>query len=176
MTNLLGGQKRRQHAREAQAMSSHRRVPSFLSALFLALCIIPPIAFVAAIPWLKQQPDHVVFVVTGIASTLTVMASIGLSVLSDRRMDEWQRTNARFSSQWGWTAGAALVALLLALPPVHDLIVSLAANMAPNPDRGMVLIVFTAGFIAVVMAQVLCTVLMSIGWTMWKSRPTPDAS
>jgi hypothetical protein len=156
-------------------MSPQRRL-SPLMLLFSALCAIPPIAFVIAIPWLKQQPDGVVFAFTGITSVLTIMSSIALSVLHDRGMDEWQRTNARFSSQWGWTAGASLIAMSLALPPVHDLIVSLAANFAPNPDREMALIVFTAGFMAVVMAQVLCTVLLSIGWTMWKSRPARDAS
>lgn len=156
-------------------MSAQRKhSPLFL--LLIALCALPPVAFLLAIPWLKQQPAAMVFLVTGIVSGLTILASNALSVLHDRGMDEWQRTNARFSSQWGWTAGASLVAFSLALPPVHDLIMSLADNFAPNPDREMVLIVFTAGFMAVVMTQVLCTVAFSIGWTMWKSRPARDAS
>lgn len=157
-------------------MSSDRKAPSRLTMLFGALCIIPPIAFVLSIPWLKQQPDASVFLVTGITSILTILSSIALAVLQDRRLDEWQRTNARFSSQWGWTAGASLIAMLLAFPAFHDVIVSLAANFAPNPDREMVLVTFTTGFMAVVFAQVFCTLLLSIGWTMWKSRAPREAA
>jgi hypothetical protein len=159
-------------------MSSHRRARPRLFALVVALCLVPPISILASLPWLKQQPDDLVFLFTGIAATLTVAASFLLAILQDRKLDEWNRSNARFSSQWGWTAGASLVALLLALPPIRDLIVSLAASwaQAPNPDQKLVILTFTFGFMAVVVAQLLCTAVLSIGWTLWKSRPTREAS
>jgi len=161
-----------------QEMSSHRQSRLPLQALLLALMLIPPLSVVAAIPWLRQQPDGMVFLLTGAASALTIVASFALAILHDRKMDEWQRTNARFSSQWGWAAGAGLVGLLLALPPFRELIVSAVANLADaqNPDQKLVTLAFTFGFMAVVAAQGLCTVVTSIGWTFWKSRPARDPS
>jgi hypothetical protein len=157
-------------------MSAHRISP--LKALLLALMIVPPIAFVSSIPWLRQQEDGLVFLVTGIAATLTVVAAVALGILQDRSLDEWQRSNSRFSSQWGWTLGASLIAILLAWPGVQDLIVSGAAlwGDVPNPDRRLVVTTFTFGFMSVVAAQGLCTVLLSIGWVLWKSRAPRDAA
>jgi hypothetical protein len=133
--------------------------------------LVPPIATFAAIPWLRQQPDELVFLLGGIAATLTVVASFSLAVLRDRQIDEWQRSSARFSSQWGWTTGACLVALLLAFPPFRDLIVSGASIWAgPNADPELVILTFTFGFMAVVLTQVICTALLSLGWHFWMSR------
>jgi hypothetical protein len=140
--------------------------------------VVPPIAVVAAIPWLRQQSDGLVFLLSGIAAALTVLASTALAVLHDRSIDEWQRSNARFSSQWGWTLGAGLVALLLALPPFRYLIVSAAAvwGGTPDPDSRLVIMTFTVGFMAVVFAQLLCTVVLSLGWNAWMSRDARDPS
>ena len=38
-----------------------------------------PVMFIAAIPWLKQQPESVVYLCAGIAATGTVVASFGNS-------------------------------------------------------------------------------------------------
>lgn len=158
-------------------MSPHRQSRLPHRAL-LALMVVPPISVFAAIPWLKQQPDGLVFLLGGTASILTIAASFALAVLHDRGLDEWHRSAARFSSQWGWTTGACLVALLLALPPIHDLVVSWAATWAhaPNPDRELVLLAFTFGFMAVVAAQLVCTALLSIGWSLWMSRTVREPS
>ncbi|MBA4000081.1 MAG: hypothetical protein C0461_05745 [Brevundimonas sp.] len=140
--------------------------------------VVPPIAIAVAIPWLRQQSDGLVFLLTGIAATLTVLSSIALAVLNDRQIDEWQRSNARFSSQWGWTVGAGLVALLLVVPPVRDLIVAGAAvwGGVPNPDARLVVTTFTFGFMAVVIAQAVCTFLLSLGWHFWMSRTAREPS
>lgn len=153
-------------------MSSPRRSRPRLFALLAALCAVPPISFFVSLPWLNQQPDALVFLLTGITVTVVIAASFWLAILHDRKLDEWNRSNARFSSQWGWTAGGSLVALLLALPPFRDLIVHWAAiwGGAPNPDQKLVLVTFTFGFMAVVIAQLVCTALLSIGWAFWKSR------
>jgi hypothetical protein len=159
-------------------MSSHHKSRLPVRTLLLALMVIPPGLVLFGIPWLKQQPDTVIFLLSGLAAVVTIIASFVLALLHDRNIDEWERSNAGFSSQWGWTAGASLVALLLALPPFRDFIVSAAANLAdaPNPDHKLVVLAFTFGFGAVVVAQCVITALLSIGWAMWKSRPARDAS
>lgn len=157
-------------------MPSHRKGLSPLRALLLALMILPPIAIVASVSWMKHQPQGLVFLLSGLASALAVASSFALAILYDRQIDEWQRSNARFSSQWGWTAGACLIALLMALPPFRDLVVSMVASWAGAPTVGQkpVLLAFTLGFGTVVFAQGLCTVLLSIGWVVWKSRAARD--
>lgn len=157
-------------------MSSPDRSRSPILPLLVVTMLAPPVAIAAAFPWLKVQPQGVALLLTGIAATLTVLSSVAIAVLHDRKMDEWHRTNARFASQWGWTVGAGLIALLLNLPPVHDLIVSGAAiwGGTPNPDVRLVLTTFTFGFMALVIAQVLCTALLSLGWHLWMSRAPRD--
>ena len=138
----------------------------------LAAAIIAPASFLAAIPWLKEQPDGIVYLFAGIAATITVLCSFALAVIEDRKMDEWHRTASRFASQWGWLAGGGIVALLLALPPVHQLIVAAAGALArvADPDPTLVIMAFTLGFMAVVFTQMLCTMGLSILWRSRKSR------
>lgn len=157
-------------------MSSPDRSRSPILPFLVVTMLAPPVAVAAAFPWLKGQPQGLALLLTGIAATLTVLSSIAIAVLHDRTMDEWHRTNARFASQWGWTVGAGLFALLLNLPPVQGLIVSGAAiwGGTPNPDVRLVLTTFTFGFIALVIAQVFCTALLSLGWHLWMSRAPRD--
>ncbi|WP_339870482.1 hypothetical protein [uncultured Brevundimonas sp.] len=158
-------------------MSSPALNRSRILALALVM-LVPPIAIVAAIPWLRQQPEGLGVLLTGIAATLTVVSSIALAVLKDRQIDEWQRSNARFSSQWGWMVGAGMVALLLAVPAVRDLIVSSASvwGGVPNPDARLVVTTFTFGFMAVVVTQAICTMLLSLGWHVLMSRGSREPS
>lgn len=150
-----------------------RRVPHLL---LFALAIVPAVGFLAAIPWLKQQSDALVFLVAGITATLAVVVGMAHSILSDRQADEWQRSGSRFASQWGWLTGLSIVALLIALPPVHDLIFAavswVAANLAhaPVPDREVVILTFVLGFITVSIMQTISTVVLAIGWFSWMSR------
>ena len=159
-------------------MSSHRRPRPLLFALLVALCFAPGLSVDASIPWLKQQPDDLVFLLSGIAATVTIAASLALAVIHDRRMDEWERSNSRFSSFWGDAAGTSLVALLLLVPPFRDWIVSVVANWAdaPNPDQTLVILAFVFGFMAVVLARVAFMALLSIGWALWMSRSTREPS
>jgi len=147
------------------------------AGLFIAM-VLPPISVVATLSWLKGMPAALVFLLTGIAAVVTVAASLALAILHDRQVDEWTRSNARFSGQWGWTAGASLVALLLSLQPFRDLIVSSVANWvhAPNPNQTLVLVTFTFGFMTVVIAQLVCMAVLSIAWVLWKSRPARELS
>ena len=159
-------------------MPAPRKSVSPLQIALFAVMIIAPLSVLIAIPWLKDQPDDFVYLYSGVAAALTVAAAFASSVLQDRQLDEWQRTNARFSSQWGWAAGAGIVALLMSVPPLRDWMVATVADVADvaNPDQTLVILAFAFGFGAVVLVQGLCTVVLSIAWVYWKSRPSSDAS
>ncbi len=154
-------------------MPSPRKSGTPLQMALLAVMVIAPLSVLIAIPWLKQQPDNFVFLYSGIAAALTVVAAFVNSILFDRQLDEWQRTNARFSAQWGWAAGAGVMALLISVPPFRDWMVATVADVADatNPDQKLVILAFTFGFGSLVLIQGLCTTLLSICWTYWKSRP-----
>ena len=92
-----------------------------------------PVMFIAAIPWLKQQPESVVYLCAGIAATGTVVASFVLAIQK-------------------------IVAVSGSLGDVAA------------PDRKLVLMAFTGGFMSVVLAQMVCTLLLSAGWRYWMSR------
>ena len=97
--------------------------------------------------------------------------SLIAAIKSDKTADEWERSCSRFSYHWGGTIGGSIVALLLALPPFHALIVRVAA-WAHGPDvseidRTAVLLVFIAGFGTLVLAQTLCTVTF---FYLWRRR------
>lgn len=158
-------------------MASHSQSRPRLYLLLLALCFLPGLSVVAAIPWLKTQPHDLVFLLTGIAAGVTIMASLALAILHDRSIGEWERSNSRFSVFWGDAVGTALVALLLSVPVFRDWVVSMVAMFSGRPDidQQPVILAFVGGFIAVVLARVLCMALISIGWTFWKSRPAREA-
>lgn len=159
-------------------MSWRRRSRPLLFGLLVALCFAPGIAVVASIPWLKQQPDDLVFLLSGIAGAVTVAAGLALGVIHDRHLGEWERSNSRFSSYWGEAIGTSLVALLLLVPPFRDLIVSVVANWAdaPNLDQKPVVLAFVFGFMALVIAKTVCMAFLSIGWALWKSRSAGEPS
>lgn len=159
-------------------MPTHRRSRSLIYALLLALCVVPIIAIFAALPWLDRQPDELVFLLSGIAATLVLASGLALDILHDTHLDEWERSAQRFSIKYGWGAASALIALLINLPPIHDLIVQGAAvwGGVPNPDRRLVLTTFTFGFMAVVVTQAVFMALMGIGWVCWKSRAAREPS
>lgn len=138
-----------------------------------ALAALFPLTFLAAVPWLKTQPDVVVHVVAGVAATGVVAASFLFSILKDQALDEWSRAGEQFAVRWGFLAGAALVAVLTALTPVQDLVVAAAAAVArPDPiDDTAVRVIFIAGFITVVLAQTLCTIVLSLVWRIRMARP-----
>lgn len=131
-----------------------------------------PILFVAGIPWLKHQPDYVVYLCAGVAASGTVVASLLLAIQRDREFDEWHRSAARFSSQWGWLAGGGVIAILLSFPTFQNAIVAVSGGLADvtAPDRTFGLMAFTVGFMSVVFAQMICTLLISVGWRFWMSR------
>ncbi len=144
------------------------------SMIAAAFAFLAPASFLLSIPWLKaQQSEALVYLCAGIAATITIAASFVMAIIGDRKMDEWHRSAARFAQQWGWISGAGLIALLLALPPVQDLIFALTSglNDGQTVDREAAIITFVAGFMAVVVAQSICTMVLSAVWRARMSRP-----
>ena len=139
------------------------------------LMVLFPISFLVAIPWLKEQPDTLVHLFSGIAATGTVVAGFVLAIFKDQELDEWHRGAARFSNQWGWLAGAGLIAILQGVPAFREVmstITSSLANGAGSPSE-QVAFAFMLGFMAVVLAQMVCILALHKGWRVWMSR---DAS
>lgn len=157
------------------SLQRHARPRLFLA--LLGLCLVIIVGFFASLPWLKQQTEETVFLIAGVFAALVIGASFVLDVLHERGMDEWHRANQRFSMKWGWGVGSALIALLLALPIFHDVIVrwSAAWGDVADPDRRLVLMTYMAGFMSVVIAQTVAMAVISIAWTFWKSRPARES-
>ena len=57
---------------------------------FILIAIGLPVSFLAGIPWLKQQPDSVVYLLAGVAATGTVVSSFMLAIKEDQICDEWR--------------------------------------------------------------------------------------
>jgi hypothetical protein len=147
------------------AMSSRSKSPLTFPMIVLLLVLAgTAIATAAAFPWLLQQPREMLVPLLGIAVTLIVVASFTFSVLSDRQTDEWNRSAARFSSQWGYMAG--LILALLLIFPLSNWI----ASLVPDGYQAFVRLGFGFSFLAVLIAQVVCVALLRVGWTLWKSR------
>jgi hypothetical protein len=152
-----------------EAISSRSRSGLTFPVLVALLAVAgTAIAFATAFPWLLQQPREVIAQGSWIGVALIVVESLVLFILVDRGTDEWHRSAARFSSQWGHIAGLGLVLLLLA--PLSQWI----GSWAPDGERRFVQIGFTLGFLVVMIAQVVCVALMRVGWTFWMSRSTRE--
>ena len=140
--------------------------------LAAGLMLLFPISFLAASPWLKGQSEATVYLVAGIASTGTVIASFVLAVLKDQDLDEWHRGAARFSNQWGWLAGSGLVAILQGIPAFRRLVIDATTSLVEHAGSSdqHIIFAFLLGFMAVVLAQMLCILALSRGWRFWMSR------
>jgi len=145
---------------------SSRRFPAFSKVLTAAVAVVLPAAFLLSLPWLRTQPDGLVYLFAGLAALGTVGASLLLAVIKDREIDEFHREGERFSIQWGWLSGSASFAILMAVPVVQDLVIAAAAAISgiAAPDKKLVLLTFMAGFVAVLFMQTICTIAFSLLW------------
>jgi hypothetical protein len=151
------------------AMSSRSKAPLSLPMIVALLAVAgTAIGFAVSFPWLLQQPPEMIVQVAGIAVVLIVVETLALFVLIDRGTDEWHRSAARFSSQWGHMAGLGLVLLLLV--PLSQWL----GSWAPHGEQRFVQLGFMFGFLVVMIAQVVCVALMRVGWTFWMSRSTRE--
>ena len=137
-------------------------------AKLLALTAAGPVIFLALLPWLAQQSEFTIYTATTVAVLWVLAGSLILAVKVDKASDEWERSGSRFSYQWGGTVGGSIVAFLLALPPFHTLLLRFAAWAegieVSGVDPKATLLIFTAGFGAVLVAQALCTIAFHYIW------------
>jgi hypothetical protein len=171
--HLTTGQTLKQKLDAARAGEPPERKPShskrslgFATIVVLLVILGAAIATALAFPWLMQQRREMPFPFIGGYLVLIVAANFALAILTDRRMDEWQRNAVRFSSQWGYGAGLVL-AFLLIFP--------LGAWTESWGPGAYVRTGFMLGLAAVMIAQVACVALLHLGWTLWKSRSAPHA-
>lgn len=138
--------------------------------------IIVPLAFFAALPWLKNQDDTVVYLTGGIASFIVVATSFVMAIFKDRAMDEWHRSAARFANQWGWLAGGGLLAVAFAFPAFRDVFVSAvgavarARDTAAGIDAQTVHLAAIFGFMATIFVQAVCIAALNAMWRVRMSR------
>ena len=146
-------------------MPSRSRSPLTFSMIVTLLVLAgTAIGMAAGFPWLLQQPREMIVPVSAGAMILVFGACFTLAVLTDRRTDEWHRSAARFSSQWGHGAGLCL-AMLLMFP-----LSAWIESWAPGRYRDFVQLGFMFAFMGVMIAQVACVALLHLAWTLWKSR------
>lgn len=138
-----------------------------------AIAILLPVSFIIALPWIKTMPNSAASMLAGIASIGTVVSAMLLAILKDGDMDEWNRAAARFASNWGWPAGGAIIVGLISLPPVREGIVALNRVISPGdaPDDTNIMLGFVMGFMALMLAQVICTLAFNAFWRARMSRP-----
>ncbi|MEM9838147.1 MAG: hypothetical protein AAF830_03230 [Pseudomonadota bacterium] len=131
----------------------------------LAVAGVTPLVFIGNLWWLKDQPDPVVYALTGLAAAVVLIATLLAAVQGDRQSGEWERAGDRFAHQWGALAGGSFVALLLAVPAVQDAILSLATLVSAGEiDRATAMILFTAGLGSVIITQMIFTVIIGAVW------------
>jgi len=138
----------------------------------IALTFAGPAAFLVALPWIGSQGNQVIYTGAGLAVVWALTLSLILAVKADKASDEWQQRGTHLSYFWGWIAGADIVALILAVPTFHNLLVRAAArvqNVTPEEvDRTIVVLAYTGGFVTVVLMQALCALVFFLLWR-WRT-------
>lgn len=131
-----------------------------------------PLMFLASIPWLKGQPDNVVFAVTGAAAFVVIAGSILLSANHMANLGEWERAGAYTSYKWGGAIGGGVVSLSLCLPFVQDRIVGIVAALSGTVlERTEAVLAFAGGVISVLLAQAIAALIALVIWRYRISRP-----
>lgn len=145
---------------------------STTSLKLIALTFAGPVAFLAALPWISSQSDSVTYTAAGLAVVWGLTFSLVLAVKADKSSDEWQQRGTHFSYFWGWIAGADLVALIVAIPAFHDLLVRATAwglgTTTGEVDRTLVVLSYIGGFVTVVLMQALCGLIFFVLWR-WRT-------
>lgn len=142
-------------------------------AWLAGVAVLLPIAFFSALPWLKTKPDSVVLAFAAVAAIGTMLASALLALLRDSAADEWQRSGEGFALKWGLVSGAGIFVAMLALPLFQGAIIETAAQLAEvtNPDTRLIIMTFAIGAGFVVLLQVICALLIGLGWRMKMIQP-----
>jgi hypothetical protein len=137
-------------------------------ALWLSPAVIVIVGFFAAIPWLKQQNDSFVLLLSAGVSIFVMGYSLLISHRLQRHLDEVQIASQGFASSRGWIWGAIATVLLLMLPPVTNLLIDLANMLSTGSpdtsDRRAVQLALFFGFMLVVLTQFVAVTVASAIW------------
>jgi cobalamin synthase len=137
-------------------------------ALWLSPVVIVVVGFFAAIPWLKQQNDSFVLLLSAAVSIFVMGYALLISHRLQRHLDEVQIASQGFASSRGWVWGAMATVLLLMLPPVTNLLIDLANMLSTGSpdmsDRGAVQLALFFGFMLVVFTQLVALIVASAIW------------
>ena len=137
---------------------------------FLPIVVVP-VAFLAALPWLKTISHPMALLVAAAVVIFAMSYANYLSFRCQRRLDEVQKAGAAFAAQWGAPVGQAAFALLLVLPPFKDFATAIVSKFPVHPgmtvDGTVVLISLALGFCGVVLLQAIGTAIVhTIWWTV----------
>jgi len=139
--------------------------------LLMVGMVVPPILFLGSMPWLRTLDTNLALLLAGIASVSVLVSSLALGIIKDQEAEEWERTSARFSGQWGYVVGGTFLAFLLNLPPFRNWVTSIASSLTNGATNDLhVILAFTAGFLACIIAQMIAILLIRLGWRAWMSR------
>jgi cobalamin synthase len=137
-------------------------------ALWFSPVVIVFVGFFAAIPWLKQQDDTFVLVLSAAVSIFVMGYALFISHRLQRHLDEVQIASQGFASSRGWVWGAMATVLLLLLPPVANCLIDLANMLSTGSpdvsDRGAVQLALIFGLILVVLIQFVALIVASAIW------------
>lgn len=143
-------------------------------ALGLLVFVVLIVALAAAKTWLKTTIGGSIFTLLVAAVTFLAMGYANyLSYRFHRELDEVHKASAEFAARWSIPAGQATFVMLLFLPPFKDFMTSLVIEFGgPGPgltvDRSVVVFAMALGFMGVVMAQAIATMVLNMIW--WKSK------
>lgn len=142
-----------------------------LGAIALAPAVIVVIAMFAAIPWLKSLPDNIAMAIAITASVFVMGWSLFIAFAAQKTQDEVQRHSERIGLQYGFTGGALFVAILLMIPPFHDVVINTANHLAISLKGDAAkapLLAYVAGIATLAFAQSIGAVIASRFW--WRSK------
>ncbi len=134
-------------------------------AIWLSPVIIVPVTFLAATPWLEQQPDALTLSLAAAAALFVMAYSLFLSARVNRQLDEVQVAGQRFSSTWGMTVGSVAAVIVMMIPPLMNALADAALRLGTESPEESVKLGITFGFMLVVVLQLIGTGAVSLWWT-----------
>jgi len=132
--------------------------------------VLVPVAFLAALPWLKMVSGPMVSLIGAAAAIFVMSYGTYLFFRWRRSQDEVQKASGEFGALWGAQAGTIAFVLLLMLPPFIDFATALVRNWSGDSGaaRQVVILAMTTGCCAVVLLQAIGTMVVTSIW--WMAR------
>jgi hypothetical protein len=137
-------------------------------ALWFSPLVVVPAAFLASVPWLRQQDTAIALGIAAAVAVLVMGYSFFLTARATRRLDEVEIAGQRFAQAQGWTIGIFASGLAMVFPPAMNALADLANYLANTLAGGSADVAVRAaiviGFVMVVILQGLGMFAASIWW------------